>query len=373
MLTRRHFIAATAAGVAGAPYSISLAGPSRRTPLPRDQARYGFVLLGDLHYDKLEHHDMDWVRREKPNDVRQINGYVAATRDHMPRLFANIMERISKAKAPLAAVVHIGDFVEGLCGSYELQSLQNRDAITFVEQADLGKPFLMAKGNHDITGPDAGRAFDDVLLPWMSKQAASDLQNANYTWEYAGDLFIFFDAYRPDLSWLDSVSDKASRAGRVFFVIHPPVVPYNARSSWNVFNRDHQAHERKQLLAWLGRHEAVVLCGHLHRYSHLRRSTVAGAFTQLALNSVVRSDSSSLRNQRSGTEAYGAELLNLEPDFSKSTRKARAAWLEREKPFIQAFDYARFPGYAMLWVYDDAVEADLYLGTSDEVLKTRRL
>ena len=31
---------------------------------------YAFVYLGDMHFDQVSHHDMAWVRAEKPDDVR---------------------------------------------------------------------------------------------------------------------------------------------------------------------------------------------------------------------------------------------------------------------------------------------------------------
>lgn len=373
MLTRRQFIAATAAGIAGAPYTITLAGERENVALPREQAHYGFVLLGDLHFDKYEHHDMEWVRKEKPNDIRQIDGYVASTRDHMPRLFEKIRGIIAKAPAPIAGIIQIGDFVEGLCGSYALQSLQNRDAIAFVESSKLGKPFLMTKGNHDITGPDADRAFDDVLLPWMAKQSGTSLSSANYTWTHGKDLYVFFDAYRPDMDWLNRVASEAEQAAHVFFVLHPPVVPYNARSSWHIFSRESQQEQRKALLSWLGKYKAIVLSGHLHRYAHLTRKTEAGVFHQLALSSVVRSEQTRVENERSGLDAYSEELLELEPKFSPDSREERAMWLKLEKPSITSYDYAKFPGYATLWIYDDVVQADIYPGTSQTLFKSRFL
>ncbi len=373
MFNRRQFVLAAAAGLAIDPLRITLAGQSASTPRPREQARYGFVLLGDLHYDKPEHHDMDWVRAEKPNDISQIEGYIESTRDHLPRLFKAVRDLIQNPPAPIASVVHLGDFVEGLCGSYDLQAKQNRDAIAFVDAADLQKPFLMTKGNHDITGPDADRAFDDLLLPWIAKQAGTELSSANYTWSHGKDLFVFFDAYKPDLRWLASISEQAKQAKHTFFIIHPPVVPYNARANWHVFSRDNQQQERNTLLAWLGEHKAIVLSGHLHRYAYLRRQTDATGFAQLAINSVIRREKESIQNERTGLDAYSTELLELEPDFAKHTREERAGWLEREKPFIAAYDYARCAGYAVLWVYDDSVQADIYLGASQPIMRSQAM
>lgn len=370
---RRFMLSAAALAASGVACQSIVLGQTRPAegPRPRGQALYGLVILGDLHYDKMEHHDMDWVHAEKPKDISQIENYVEVTRTHTPRLFERVKQTIAQARAPIVGVVQVGDFVEGLCGSRALQERQSRDAIAFVEQSDLGVPFLMCKGNHDITGPGADEAFDAVLLPWMAGQAGATLSSANYHWSRGDDLFVFFDAYKPDLNYLASIRDEAAQARHVFFVIHPPVVPYNARANWHVFSRESQADERAQLIAWLERVNAVVLSGHLHRYCHLRRTGETGGFTQLAINSVVRNDTEQALYEKAGVADYSAGLLDLEPNFSPSTREDRRAWIERERPSITSFDYARSAGYATLWVYADRVEADIYLGYADEIWKQR--
>jgi hypothetical protein len=377
-ITRRRFLSATAATAAAGiwgPHVLGALQAATTQPAarPRSQALYGLPLLGDLHYDQWAHHDLDWVKAEKAKDLRQIEGYVKVTETHTPQLFQTVKTCISGAPVKVPAVVQVGDFVEGLCGSQDLQSLQFRDAMAFVEKSKLGAPFLLTKGNHDITGPGAREAFDDVLLPWMSTQCGSKLNAANYTWRHGRDLFVFFDAYKPDLDWLDEQSAVARDARHVFFVIHPPVVPYNARANWHVFDRSSEAAERTRLLAWLGKHTALVLSGHLHRYALLTRVAEPGPFVQFAINSVVRNPREVPRKVKHGLADYNADLLELEPNFSPKSRDERRAWIEREKPHIRDFDYARVPGYAMLWVYDDAVEADVYLGHDDNVWKQVRL
>ena len=372
-LTRRRFLAqgVALAATQAVPWRLVLAADEQTdtTLRPRSQALYGFPLLGDLHYDRWEHHDLDWVKADKPKDIRQIEGYVDTTKTHTPQLFRRVAAMIKSAPAPIPGVVHVGDFVEGLCGSQKLQALQFNDAMRFVEQSQLGVPFLLTKGNHDITGPGAKEAFDADLLPWMSKQLGSDLDTANYTWTQGDDLFVFFDAYQPDMDWLEGLEAKAKAARHVFFVIHPPVVPYNARSTWHVFSKEREAESRTRLLTWLGKHNAIVLSGHLHRYAMLSRKTEAGSFTQFAVCSVIRHDREQPQKSRQGVAAFDASLLELEPNFSPNSRDERLAWIEREKPFISSFDYARVPGYAMVWVYPDRVEADVYLGHAAEVWK----
>jgi hypothetical protein len=325
-------------------------------------------MLGDIHYDQWKYHDMDWVNANRPTSMhRQIQGYVDSTDQQLPRLLTRIRHVIANAPSPVAAVLHIGDFVQGLCGSYDLQAQQSNDAIRLVEAGPLGVPFIMVKGNHDVTGPGSEQAFDDVLLPWIGKNLGQDLASANFTWRRENDLFACFDAYRPDMTWLHSLSKEAADARHVFFLIHPPVVPYNARADWHVFSGPDALEDRRALMDWLGRHHAIVLSGHLHRYALLSRRTETGPFVQFAINSVVRKDQEVAEKTRTGLRDYSPALLELEPDFSPDTRAERRRWLESEAPFINSYDYARAAGFAVLWVYEDQVEADVYLGHSEDV------
>jgi len=112
--------------------------------------------------------------------------------------------------------------VEGLCGSFDLQSLQFRDALAAVEQAAFRCATLLVKGNHDITGPGAPEAFDKVLLPWLSKQANEELKSAVYTRREGDDLFVFFDAYKPDLDWLERIAVGEGERRKARFLRYPP-------------------------------------------------------------------------------------------------------------------------------------------------------
>ncbi|MCE5186773.1 MAG: hypothetical protein LLF76_11680 [Planctomycetaceae bacterium] len=49
-----------------------------------------FVFLGDMHFDHPNHHDMDWVARDFPNDIVQINDYCRITRDNTPVLMSAV-------------------------------------------------------------------------------------------------------------------------------------------------------------------------------------------------------------------------------------------------------------------------------------------
>jgi len=322
------------------------------------KTEYSFAFLGDLHFDRLEHHDIEWVKENHPGDIRQIADYCNVTKQSSGALLQSASDLLQKRPAPFA-MIQVGDFVEGLCGSYDLQKLQFEDAIDFVEPFAGSLPFLITKGNHDITGPGSVEAYEDVILPWTGKQLDTEIDRTSYIVKHQGDLFVFFDGYKPDLDWLEKVL-KENPARHLFFIVHEPVVPYNARSQWYLFSRSKTPEQRERLLNLLGEYRAIVLCGHLHHYSVVRRKTDKGSFVQLSMGSVVRPGNPSVELIED-VEKYTPDLVDLEPGFGKESKEARRTVLENEMPSIEYFEVARVPGCGVLSVSGDAVEMDVYI------------
>ncbi len=88
-----------------------------------ESSLFSFPLLGDLHFDKLEHHDLAWLDEKKKGDLGQIRNYSRITAEIMPQLFAAVkatvvdLNRAAERRVPF--VLRVGDLVEGLCGSEE--------------------------------------------------------------------------------------------------------------------------------------------------------------------------------------------------------------------------------------------------------------
>src|SRR5437667_6604798 len=130
MITRRHFLQSLAAASA---FVGSAGNWAFATGESADD--WSFPLLGDLHFDRLEHHDHEWLAREHPGDVLQVQNYSQITRDLTPRLFARVREslaELNKAKTHVPFVLQLGDLLEGLCGNEELANRQAREGIDFV-------------------------------------------------------------------------------------------------------------------------------------------------------------------------------------------------------------------------------------------------
>ena len=330
---------------------------------------YSFVYLGDLHFDKMSHHDFEWVRAEKPNDIRQINGYVESTEKYAPGLLKRIHSSVEAGEGRIKMIVQGGDLTEGLCGSRELQETQFRDVRAFVRHYIPETMFVATKGNHDITGPGAREAFDNVMLPWLSIECGKEIDSASFFFMQGPDLFVFFDPYHNrDLDWLEkTLSENKHR--HAFVVMHMPAVPYNARSTWHLFSRESEKQVRERFLNMLGANRVILLTAHLHKYHVLTRTTSSGAFVQFSMNSVISSPKTTVRNSVEGLDKYGGDLVELEPEFQPETQAQRRQILQDEKRHIIRFEFADFPGYAVINASDDGVAADIYVGDSDEPWK----
>jgi UDP-2,3-diacylglucosamine pyrophosphatase LpxH len=373
--TRRDFIRTTATAAAG----LAL-GSRAGAEASAGGAKFAFVLLGDLHYDKLEHHDMAWLDQNYPKDLSQIKNYSKLTAEVMPRLFATVRETITylnrTPETRVAFVLHAGDLVEGLCGSAERAMTQNQEALAMVRGAGLGVPFLYAKGNHDVTGAGAPEAFGAAIHPFLTEQvrrldpAADGLTSARYAVRHGNAHFAFFDAYDPaSLEWFEA--EAAKRTAEHFFpIIHPPVVPYGARSTWHIFSADKDRAKRAKLLELLGRQHALVLGGHIHKFNTIAREAGGGRFAQLALSSVINAPDPAAKTELHGIERYDGDQVTVEPNFSPDNEAARRAVYEAERPFVKAFEYADLPGYAVVKVDGPRVTAEMYAGTTRRLWRT---
>jgi hypothetical protein len=348
---------------------------------PQEATGISLIVLGDLHYDQLDHHDWAWVEKHHPKDISQIRNYSQLTNSTMPALLESIaahIVRLRSSSTPPAMIIQVGDLVEGLCGNEALARRQNMEAIAFIQQADLGLPFVFTKGNHDITGEGATQAFDSILLPALhrdSRRIDADGQShgANLMLRHPQADFIFFDAYdKTSLEWLvAAVAER--RAPHMFFVVHPPVVPYGARASWHLFSNEQQTTQREKLLEVLGAHEAIVLSGHLHKYAALTRRVASGQFRQLAVSSVVDSLTARPKGSLAGVEHYHGDQVLLEPQHSPETIDQRRGIYARERPFVSSFDYAQAAGYAVVRIAGREVEASIYCGADPTPFQQVRL
>jgi hypothetical protein len=373
--SRRHFIRGLLGAAAmGTELGNHLAAAEPKAGAAREQADFSVIVLGDTHFDRLAHHDMDWLKREKPADVRQVENYSRITEQVLPGLVREVRETVARPSGRVPFVLHLGDLVEGLCGRENLARRHCEEALELFSAKALGAPLVLTKGNHDITGPGADRAFDQILAPATAHPDAEHRQGANSVIRHRGWWFVVFDAYRPDsLEWLGrAVADHRPDHAPMIFVIHPPVVPYSARC-WHVMNRPAQADRRQRLLNLLAAHRAVVLNGHLHLFGLLRRTIGQAHIDQLSLSSVIPGVDAAPRQQRSGPKDYGPSLTDTEPRFSPDTIEQRRQTLAAEQSSVTRFEYADAPGYAILHFAGSRVTADVYQGLGRRLWRTEQV
>jgi hypothetical protein len=266
--------------------------------------------------------------------------------------------------------VHTGDFTEGLGGSYILACEQLNDFISFSEKY-LKIPYLLTKGNHDITGPGADSAYRHVVLPFLSEQTGVNIRTSMYTYIYRNAAFFFYDSYNPaSLDWLEEQMNIYKDVPLKFVIMHEPVVPINARSKWVEFSKPSEAIKHERLIDVLGKNKAIVLAGHLHCYGLILRKTKDGSFIQLSGSSVPDKNSISIANYLEGRKNYGKPLVGLEPQFSPWDINERLNILKTEKRRIKHFEYAEVQGYIIVNVTDKGISADIYSGTGSNKWKT---
>ena len=367
-LNRRKFL--VSAGVLAAALPL---GASAFDFIPVKGKGFDFVLFGDLHFDKLEHHDMEYLKVKYPNDIVQVVNYSKITRENLPQLMKVAREKGRKHNADF--YLQLGDFTEGLCGSEQLATTQMQEFISFVKGQSLKRPFFVVKGNHDITGEGAREVYAKKVHPWQTAELKKPMAGANATFVHKNARFVLFDCYTAEesLKWLKGVLAE-HKEELLFFCVHEPIVPFNARSTWHVFSKPQYQKQREELLNLLGRHNAIVLSGHLHKTSVLTRSTPEGNFVQVGLGSVVPVGRSGVKDHLDGLQHYNESLVNLEPKFSPNTLEERKAILLKESAFIRHFEYADFCGYGTVNVtHKNEVGLSIYVNTETEPWKTVNL
>src|SRR6187402_301341 len=89
---RRSFLQAFGAGVLGVRGSFAVAAARGEEMV--------VPMLGDLHFDHPEHHDLEWLRATHAGDERQIENYCRVTKEWSPKLFDVARQRAAEgAKA----------------------------------------------------------------------------------------------------------------------------------------------------------------------------------------------------------------------------------------------------------------------------------
>lgn len=303
------------------------------------------IVLGDIHYDKMEDHDMEWLRT-KPDDVRQVNEYTQIIEKYWTDFISVLRDRAETTKPKVRAIVQAGDVSEGLAGTPEKAVQMANTVMNALTRTNVGVPWIIAKGNHDVTGPGAVEAFNSVYVPMIRKQTGNNtIKNASYSYRYDNVQITCIDPWEREIDMVEFLDKElsTSNAKFKFVVIHEPVIPVTERC-WHTLRRTPE--QREKLLETIAKHKAIVLCAHLHQYSIVTRNTPFGPIVQVMTNSVIR-NKEYLVPDKVITE-YGPSLVDLAPSWEPATRDERKKMLAEEARFVTYYKKTDLPGYSVI-------------------------
>lgn len=316
--------------------------------------RKSFILLGDIHYDKIENHDLEWLM-EREGDFRQVTeGYCVNTEKYWNK-FSSAVKAFSD-QDHVKCIVQLGDLSEGLAGTETLAYQMANGLFQAIDDVGFNVPFIICRGNHDTTGPGAKEAFNDVYLPNMQRLSGTsdNVTSSRYATTIDDMLFVSYDSYDNTCTpaWLDQVL-KASDARYKFVLNHEPVIPITYRV-WHAYRTAAKAATREQFLKVIAQNGAIALTGHLHVYSVIRRDTEWGPILQLAANSVINNDSfNSVRNL---VTEYSTAFVDAKPNYVPEEIENRRALIAAEAPYVRYFREGDICGYGVITIDDETGE-----------------
>ena len=330
------------------------------------------IVLGDMHLDKFEWHDMDYVYT-RPQDFAQISKeYPFYTATYMPHLLKLIKKNTTLHTPPVKAILQLGDLMQGVSGNKLLALNMGNSCIGILEDMQLSVPWILTKGNHDVSNsPGQPEAWRETILPFISKQTKKPLNNGIYTFKVNEEIQLFVleqffsdDEKLPETAIIDFLSKELpdSKAKYKLLLTHQPVIPVTDKC-WHLFSDIRRPLSdlaiRDSFLELLAEHHVIVLCAHLHKYSKLVRQTPKGIIVQFMFNSVIN-------NFQSTSQVKSTSNFPSEPDIDKSwqphTLDKRLNILQEEKKFILSFYKEDSSGYGMITLKDGSLSVCYYRG-----------
>lgn len=333
-----------------------------------------FIILGDLHWCDRKNYDLDVMLEAKPGDYKQITAtYSPVTETNWQDLVGVLKERIRVTDPEVRCIVQLGDLSEGLANTPGGASQMAREMVDVMKSADFGVPLILAKGNHDITGvgdicrKEARTAFIEYITPYIKEQTGAEVENACYSYRTGDVLFVVLDSYDSSVSQISFLREslEESDAKYKFVCMHEPAIPATERC-WHYLKQSEE--ERSEFLRIIAENRAIFLCGHLHRYSVLRRNTEWGPVVQVMANTVTDLKRKVKPGYEFGLEDYGPALVEWKPDYSPSNREWRLKTLAHEAAYVDYYKMNNLSGYGVISIDGkrDKVTLEYYAAWSDE-------
>jgi UDP-2,3-diacylglucosamine pyrophosphatase LpxH len=338
-------------------FSIILSSSAQKSSL---------IVLGDIHFDLLQDHDMDWLMK-KPDDLRQVTKeYTVYTVNNWSDFMTIIRKKAAAENPKVKAVIQLGDLSEGLAGNEGKARQMASNTMKAIDAIQMPVPWIIAKGNHDITGPGAEQAFKEFYIPMFRKQTNNpEIKSANYSYRYDNVQITCIDPYDKKTDMLTFLEHELSESNAKykFIAIHEPVIPVTERC-WHTLRNNKE--QREKLLEIIAKNNAIVLCGHLHRYSVVRRDTKFGPVVQVMVISVIKD-----RNYQIPSKIiteYGPSLAENVPDWQPETLNARKEMLSEEANYVTFYKQTDLPGYAVISIdeKEDKIILEYYAGFGEK-------
>lgn len=317
-----------------------------------------FIVLGDVHYCDAGYYDLNTMLAEKPGDHRQITGtYAPVTKANWADQVAALKERVDLTQPPVRCVIQLGDMSEGLANTAGGADRMAENITNMLRNTRMGVPWLLVKGNHDVTGigtegrEEARSAFGRYYTPFIREQTGNDrIEEANYTYQIGDALFVILDAYNSSIDQTAFAKNalENSTAKYKFVCMHDPAIPATERC-WH-YLKSKPEEVRADFLKVLAENKAIFLCGHLHRYSVLRRDTEWGPIIQVMVTSVTNLRRTARPTYQMDTEQYGEYLVDWKASWNPSTAEQRKATLREEAKFVKYYKMNNLAGYAVITI-----------------------
>lgn len=309
------------------------------------------IVLGDLHYNLHKDHDLNWLESQAGNLVQESESYSDYTDKYWGPFMKKVQKNALSVTPPVKAIIQVGDLSEGLAGSVEKARQMMQHTVKAIDSTQMPVPWIIARGNHETYGPGANEAFQEFFVPLFREQTLNpDISNASYSYHTGNVQITCLDPWDADVDMVAFLEKElsTSKSKYKFIAIHEPVIPVTGYC-WYALRQDEQ--QRNKLLELIAKHKAIVLTGHLHRYSIVSRKTAFGPVVQVMVVSVVK-DSSYQQPLNTITE-YGPSLMDGFTDWKPETIETRKSILLEESKYVTFFKQTDLPGYAIIKIDDN--------------------
>ena len=198
-----------------------------------------FIVLGDLHYNQMKDHDLNWLESQPGNLVKESEDYSDYTNKYWKPLMKIVRQKALSVTPPVKAVAQVGDLSEGLAGSVEKARQMMRNTVKAIDSTKMPVPWIIANGNHETYGTGAVDAYREFFVPLFRRETGNqEINKTSYSYT----------------------------TGNVQFTCLDP---------WD-YSVDMVGFLEKEFSASTAKYKAIVLTGHLHRYSVVSRKTKFG-------------------------------------------------------------------------------------------------